>query len=554
MSIVPLRLSELLAGPALEQQAAAFEKRLSEARGEAYREGLSEGHRKREPDDAFPRTRFYNSVYNSVTAKDLDLSDQRDMIRRAHAFYATKGLAKRAVDIAVDYALGKGLTYSVEGAEKRNKTLADVVSNFWDGEENALNINQEEMIQDWWLSGEMCIPAAVQPDNGDVTLGYVDPLEITNVLPDPRNRAKLKWVIVGDSHNAVALRIVRLFRAAEYMDKVIPFSDAARAHVVKKSMKFNGLLAGLVDKTMENAIFRQDTKLLLEKGFPLTNLKADATGECLFFALNKPRGGTRGKSLILHSMDNIQLHEQTTLNVVQRTAVMLAFLYHVVLEGESDDDVIKKKVAELGLNIIRPGEVKATNEKVKINAVSPDLAAGDVVAIETMVREGVLGSLGLPAHFFGSGSNSNLATATAQEAPTLRSFEGLQGKVLHAFDRMTQYQIDQKIAHGMLKTEEVQKRQRRFRDEFKVVGPAVSAKDDQKMSTMLQSLTTTLMTAVNSNLISEEEAEKIFQDALARGDFELPDREEIEEAKDKEKNKKRLPLSAVYENYVREAG
>jgi len=553
MNLIPLSFSQFLAGPALEQQAKTFEKRLSEARSDAFREGLSEGHRKREPDDAFPRSRFYSSVYNSITAKDLDLSDQRDMIRRAHAFYATKGLAKRAVDIAIDYALGKGLTYSVDSPEKRNKELANVVSNFWDGEENALNVFQEEMVQDWWLSGEMCIPAAVQPENGDVTLGYVDPLEVTNVLPDPRNRAKLKWVVVGDSHNAVALRIVRLFRVAEYMDQEIPFSEAARNLVVEKSMKFNGLLAGMVNRTMENAIFQQDVKRLLEKGFPLTNLDARVTGESLFFALNKPRGGTRGKSLILHSMDNIQLHEQTNLNVIQRTAVMLAFLYHVIVEGESDNDRIQKIVNDIGLNVIRPGEVKATNEKIKINALAPALAAGDVVAIETMIREGVLGSLGLPAHFFGSGSNSNLATATAQEAPTLRSFEGLQGKVLHAFDRMTQYQIDQKIAHGMLKTEDVQKRKRRFRDDFSIVGPAVSAKDDQKMSATLQTLTTTLMTAVNSNLISEEEAERIFQEALTKSDFQLPDREELEEAKNKAKDKKQPPLSTVYEAY-RKAG
>lgn len=556
MRLVPLRLSQLLAGPALDEQTRAFEKKLTEARGEAFREGLTEGHRKREPDDAFPRNRFYSSVYNSITAKDLDLSDQRDMIRRAHAFYITKGLAKRAVDIALDYALGKGLTYSVQGAEERNKALADVISDFWDSERNALNIVQDEMVLDWWLSGEMCSVAAVQPQNGDVTLGYVDPLEITNVLPDPKNRAKLKWVIVGDSHNAVALRIVREFHISEYMDPEILIPQSMRELVVARSQKFNGLLAGLVDKSMENAILRRDIKSLLEKGFPLTNMQVKATGECLFFTLNRARGGTRGKSIILHSMDNIQLHEQTTLNVMNRAAVMLAFLYHVIVKGESDNDKIKKIVEDIGLNVIRPGEVKATNENVEIKPLAPTLAAGDAVAIETMVREGVLGALGLPAHFFGSGSNSNLATATAQEAPTLRSFEGLQGKVIHAFDRMVQYQVDQKIAHGMLKTEDVQQRHRRFRDDFNVVGPAVSARDDQKMSTTLQTLATTLVAAQSSGFISDVEAEKVFQDALARWDFELPDREEVEEAKkrDKAKARKMPTLKDVYESHYRKAG
>lgn len=549
MKLFPLLLSRLLAGPALEEQKQAFEKKLIEARGDAFSDGITEGNRKREPDDAFPRKRFYGSVYNSTTAKDLELVDQQDMIRRAHAFYTTKGLAKRAVDIALDYAMGKGLTYSVDGAEKRNMALADVLSDFWDGERNALHVNQEEMVLDWWLSGEMCILTAVTPENGDVTVGYVDPLEITAVLPDPRNRAKLKWVIVGDSHNAVALRIIRQFRIAEYMDPDIPFSEAARAKVIERSRKFGGLLAGLVDRSMENAILRRDLKLLSEKGFPLTNIDVKATGECLFFTLNRARGGTRGKSVILHAMDNIHLHEQTTLNVLNRTAVMLAFCWHIIMEGENDNTKIKQMVEEIGLNVIRTGEVKATNEKVKIEAVTPALAAGDVVAIQTMIREGVLGELGLPAHFFGSGSNSNLATATAQEAPTLRSFEGLQGKVLHAFDRMAQYQIDQKIAHGMLKTDEAQQCSRRFRDDFNIVGPAVSAKDDQKISTTLQTLVSTLVAAQGQGFITEEEGTRIFQDALTKWDFNLPDREEIEEAREKEKEAGRKPVPTLSEAY-----
>src|SRR5262249_38476914 len=85
-------------------------------------------------------------------------------------------------EVTVDFTLGEGATVTSEVSE-----IQEAIDAFWTDGVNQLERRLDTWAREYRLYGELCLPAAVNGATGHGRLGYVDPLEIDEVLTDPNN-------------------------------------------------------------------------------------------------------------------------------------------------------------------------------------------------------------------------------------------------------------------------------------------------------------------------------------------------------------------------------
>ncbi len=113
----------------------------------------------------------------------------------------------------------------------------------------------------------------------------------------------------------------------------------------------------------------------------------------------------------------------------------------------------------------------------------------------------ILGSAGVPEHWFAEGGNVNRATAEAMDTPTFRNLKRRQAFYRDAIAMVLQHQIDQAIVAGRLP---------RKRYEFEVIPPDVSSKDASQLIQNLRDLTDTLVSAVEARFTDREQARGVW--------------------------------------------
>src|SRR5580765_6983630 len=104
------------------------------------------------------------------TIRDLNPVMQLRMQQFSFYLRATTLFGKRIVEVISDYVVGEGFKPAA-----KDDRVQQVLDRFWNDEVN----NMKRALRDWCdeLStfGELCIPATVNPVDGFVRLGYVDP-------------------------------------------------------------------------------------------------------------------------------------------------------------------------------------------------------------------------------------------------------------------------------------------------------------------------------------------------------------------------------------------
>jgi hypothetical protein len=124
-----------------------------------------------------------------------------------------------------------------------------------------------------------------------------------------------------------------------------------------------------------------------------------------------------------------------------------------------------------------PGAIRAHNEGVEWTLPSYQVGAGDSGETARGVRVHVLGSRGVPEHWYGSGADANLATATAQGEPIIKMLSRRARYVKAMEQAKAHYAIDRKIAAGALPES--------LNRKFQVVMPELSVRDLVKASSAL---------------------------------------------------------------------
>jgi hypothetical protein len=241
---------------------------------------------------------------------------------------------------------------------------------------------------------------------------------------------------------------------------------------------------------------------------------------------------SHGISELFHLADWLDLHDQTLMASVEAYLLQAAFLWDVTLTGAQDKDI---EAAQKGSAIPRPGSVRYHSEKMKWEAVSPNISAPNAQEFSRLLKNFVLAGAGFPEHWFAEGGNVNRATALAMGEPTLKRLKSFQRKVKAMFTAMLTYVRDTAIQEGTIS--------KSADSGFEVILPAITVDDIESVAKVMPPLTLALQSALDAGWVKDEDVNAIMRVIFSRIGYEF---------KREEKQGTKESLKESWERYDRE--
>jgi hypothetical protein len=408
---------------------------------------------------------------------------------------ATTPFGKRIVEVISDYVVGEGFTASATDAK-----VQEVVDRFWKDPINRLSqqdngeSNISEYCDELTTFGELCIPVTVNPVDGFVRLGYVDPQRIEAVEYATLNATNVSVADAPQEETAfpIAVRLRRRFNEPE----------GRRLEIIR------------VDEDPNSPTFGQ--------------LK----GDCFYWSINKAKGASRGLSELFSLADWIDVFDQMIFDYADKVRFLNAFVWDYTVKG-ADEPTVKKYLKDLTQNPPRQGGVQVHNEQVQIEAKTPTMGGADMEAAVRLVKLYGLGGAGLPAWFFADPVDANRSTADEMTGPTGKKLTKRQNHVRGAIYQMTAFAVQQAIYHGVLPA--------KVDTTVKMQTPDLMIKDLQKAATTLGAATNALSVGEQNGWVKSETAARGFHVILSQIGIEVDSKAEFQAAQ-QEKQQREVNL------------
>lgn len=393
--------------------------------------------------------------------RDLSPLAQERVLQVVYYLFETDPLARRIIQMARDYIVAEGVGFKAE-----DDRVQDLLSRTWKDPMNSLELHLPQQVLELGLWGEQCYPVFVNPINGFVRFGYLDPAMIDTVKLDPNNAKIVKEVqLIGNG--------------------------AEKGRTLKAiNMDLDGF----------------------SPGYGLRS------GDCFYFRVNSVTTASRGRSDLIALADYLDLYNQFLFNRGERAAFSNAWVWDVMLRG-ADETKIKEWLQKNPPP--KPGSVRAHNENVEWRAVAPDLKAHDATYDARMIKNYILGGAGFPEHFFAEGGETTRATAAEMGEPVVKHLTSRQVYVKIMLREQCEFAIDQAQMHGGLPLG--------INREFDLSFPEISSKDMAKIGTVMVQAAQALMIAETQGWVTPENAARCFCEIATLLGPELQPEENIEE-------------------------
>lgn len=396
----------------------------------------------------------YRGLGSTLSPRDLNPPFHARMQQVAYYLYLVNPLAHRIVEYTKNYVVSDGVAVVAE-----DPAVARVVERFWQDPINRMDLTLPDLVKELSIFGEQCWLAAVNPVNGRVRLGYLDPAEIEAV----------EWGEIEVPAGAQSPDTTIAIPVAVWRRPAAGETQGRRFRIVR------------LDEDPESSTFGQ------------------LVGECFYFAINKARSAARGISDLFAIGDYLDGYDKMLFGLIDRMGFSNAFIWDVLLKGATEAQIqewLKEQRPP------RPGSVRAHNEQVEWKTVAPNLNAQDFNEAARTIKNMNLAGAGFPEHWFAEGGNVNRASALEMGEPTLKTLLERQGYVAFLVRQVIEFVIDQAIAAGTL-AETVNRR-------FQVQMPEMSVRDLTKAAQALTNVATAVVELRRTGLLDAATAQKLI--------------------------------------------
>lgn len=394
-----------------------------------------------DPDDA---------DWKRLNAQKLDMPPEiLDRSRRySYYLYLTNPLAKRLIDLQTAFVAGGDVSIIAEDAE-----VQAWVDKFWHDKMNNWKMLLPTRVSQLALYGEWVMPVGVQKSTGYTRVGFVNPMDVRDVITDPSNVEDAIKIHVSPTKSSLSL-------PSEFisMDVVRP-----------------------IDK-------------LRSKHFGRLN------GQVFFFSINKASDAARGTPDLLSHLDFLSQYDTMLYNIKERATHLNSWLWDVLLTDAGETD-IQAFLKDFASNPPKPGSVRAHNQKVSWSQIKPELAGTDMVDLTQLFKMHIVGNFGFPEHFTGSSANGR-GMGAATEEPTFKTLQARQDIIRHIIEYIIQFVIDQR---SMVDADFARKNQN-----FIISMPRLTIRDAARVGGAVQRISDALDTAQRNEWLSKEECRTVF--------------------------------------------
>lgn len=408
--------------------------------------------------------------------RDFQIADHAKMVTIAHWLYAMNCQARMFVDTQVLMTMGKRMGYTVAfdpevldiDPEEAKALAADArgyLDVTWRHPVHDIEGRAREYATTYLVTGDLLLPVVdANPVSGQPSLDIIDAELIESVRP------------VGMSSMAPGTVMVRAGESAE----LLPFD-------VLRGRPEDGLFA----------------PTMIGEGRPRI---------AFYFRHNSVLNSMLGRSEYLDTADWFDQADQYLFSVGDRGLLRNSMVWDVTVQTSNPSDVVKEQ-REFAKAIAKgTGQIYAHNDKISVEAKSASIEATESADMARLFRTQVLGARNIPESWYGSGGETNRATAGEQGDVTMRRLIGLQEEFKDIFETILRYAYDQlhhkqpgkfpSRAEGGVKLE--------------VTLPPVQEKDATRAASTMASLEASLEAAIEAELVSRKTARAAFLTVLGK--------------------------------------
>lgn len=331
-------------------------------------------------------------VPNAKAISEFDGQTRSTFVGKSRLYWARDPLAKQAVRLWTDYALGTGITYTATNGQ-------DVLDKFMQDRRNRRLMSsdgQRKSSKKLLIDGEVFFAVFTMPD-GSKVIRWIDPLQVTDIITDPE-----------DSEHILAYR------------RVLPQAGAAQPKV----LFYGDWTCDEADLALAEQQKFNNTAVVLEKDVVVYHLPFDSIHQ-------------RGNGLLFSVVDWTREHRRFMEARVAITQALSKYAHKLnVKGGAAAVNAIKNKMqstyANNAANTVErnpetaPGGTWIQNDGLDLQAIPKATGAGDSEKDGNQLKLMVCAGTGIHLHYFGDPSTGNLATATAMELPMLKMFDSYQ--------------------------------------------------------------------------------------------------------------------------------
>lgn len=394
-------------------------------------------------------------VVTQRPVRDLTQLKREKQLRLVWDEYLKNPLAFRAVEITKDFVIGDGITFKA-----REERVQMVLDEFWEDPVNAWDLKQFDRAKELGLYGEQIYPAHVDKESGRVRLSYIDPLQVTDVLTDPRNVEVPRKLLIGHASD-------------HGLTSFATEGEPERERVL-------------------NVINVDDD--------PNSPTHGKLVGDAFFFTINKVSNAVRGNSDLLSSLDWLDTYDSFLWGIHEGASEKMKVVWDVLVKGASETKIkeLQKKYGR-----VKSGSVRVHNESVETTAISANLQTADLAEHAKLIKNHIASGVGLPPTWLAEGGDSNRSTAAEMGVPTTKRLRSRQIFFKNMLKFIFDFVIDQAIIAKRLKPD-IDRR-------FVVLAPQVWAIDTQTTTASLLNATNSLQIAVDNGWIENDEASQLWR-------------------------------------------
>lgn len=413
-----------------------------------------------------PENPSFRRITSPNVIRDLNPLMQERMQQVAYYLSVTTPFGKRIIEIITSYAVGDGFGFTAQ-----DRRTHEVIDRFWNDKINDLDDNLEQWARELNIFGELLLPVSVNPVDGFVRVGYIDPQSIDTV-----EYGMMKTAGAAEISVPVAVRL----------RQQIGEREGRRLKIIR------------LDEDVHSETY------------------GHLSGDCFYLPINKVKGASRGISELFALSDWIDVFDQMVFDFADKTRFLNAFVWHYILNGADEKEVeaFRQRVVK---SPPRQGGVQVTNDAVTIEARTPALHGADMSSASEVVKKYGLGGAGLPAWFFADPIDANRSTAAEMGGPTGKKLKSKQREVKKLVGWLLDFVVDQAQAHGVLREGKPQ--------DYQIVVPDMGLRDIETGARSMQQIAAALVIAEEEGWLQPETAARAFHIAIGHIGVEVEDDE-----------------------------
>ncbi|HUZ76288.1 MAG TPA: hypothetical protein VMV93_01755 [Chloroflexota bacterium] len=399
--------------------------------------------------------------------KDVLPSTYLELHNACFEAYNANPLAFQIIEITTSMVLGSGVR--VMATNRRVQALLD---RFWNDPDNHMHSRIYSLCTELALYGEQFIRFFVNPFDGSVKIGQIDPSTIDEIYSNPEN-----------------------------IEQVLRFHQRA----VGPGTDVWGPSAGMAPPPgfVPSVATEQPDGRWFEAG-----------REVVQFAINKVSNAKRGHSDLATLLPWLRRYKDWLTDRVRLNKYKGAFLWDVTLTG-ADRKTIDRKRSEYAYPP-EPGSIVVHNESEQWAAVEPKIAADDVAADGRAIKLMIAVGAGLPEHYLSEGGEVNRATAAEMGLPTLKRFQRRQDYFGYLLRSILERVIAEAVAAHTLPAG--------VDRTFELVFPAIDSDDSVQVAAAFGQAVTALGAARDRGWVSDAAATRLMYRFLGEDGLDVPPR------------------------------